>query len=154
LIFTFVAENQQTVIWQSRNFYEQARSKANTYGNIYDYLVLYRHSGNLGGIALGVGTESVRLGRRLVIVEDPVSAIKIARQSDCMPLLGSSVQPHKINAVAGLYSRLIVWLDEDKLAESMRIAQLARMLGMEVKVVHTKLDPKEYDDSEIETHLQ
>jgi hypothetical protein len=44
---------------------------------------------------------------------------------------------------------MALWLDEDKLKEARRIAEQAKWLGFETKVIYTPLDPKEYFDEQI-----
>jgi len=89
----------------------------------------------------------------LVIVEDPVSAIKIARISDSMPLLGSNLPISKLNTLKRRYKRLIIWLDHDKGENAYKIAQKARLIGFEVRVILTKEDPKCYTTQEIKNFL-
>lgn len=89
----------------------------------------------------------------LVIVEDPVSAIKIARISDSMPLLGSNLPVSKLNALKGLYSSLILWLDHDKGINAYKIAEKARLIGFNIRVILTKEDPKCYSTQEIKKLL-
>lgn len=85
----------------------------------------------------------------LVLTEDALSSLKIGRQMDAMPLLGTSLSMDKTKRIAGLYSRCIVWLDRDKFREAWEIATKLKWLGVSTKVVLTDKDPKEYTDSEI-----
>ena len=90
----------------------------------------------------------------LVIVEDPISALKISSLSDSMPLLGSNLPTVKLNALVGLYERLIIWLDHDKGVNSYKIADKARLLGFDVRVIVTKDDPKCYSYWELSEYLR
>jgi hypothetical protein len=47
------------------------------------------------------------------------------------------------------FTKLITWLDSDKLKESREIAQRAKWLGFDTKVVYTEEDPKCYSNEEI-----
>lgn len=88
------------------------------------------------------------------MVEDAVSAAKIARQNDAMPCLGSYLPAKKLTRLRPFYESLIVWLDEDKLKEAREMAQMAKWLGFSTKVVYTELDPKEYSNEAIKGFLQ
>lgn len=86
----------------------------------------------------------------LVIVEDPVSAIRLSEAySDSMPLLGSHLATSRLNALAGLYRAVVVWLDSDKYKEACDIAYRFRLVGVDAQVKWTELDPKCYTDTEI-----
>lgn len=89
----------------------------------------------------------------LVLTEDALSSLKIGRQMDAMPLLGTSLSMDKTKRIAGLYSRCIVWLDRDKFREAWEIATKLKWLGVSTKVVLTDKDPKEYTDDDLSKHL-
>ena len=97
---------------------------------------------------------SNRNKQTLVLTEDALSSLKIGRQSDAMPLFGTSLSMDKTNRIAGLYSRCVVWLDGDKFREAWEIATKLKWLGVSTKVVLTKCDPKEYTDDEITGYLK
>lgn len=126
-------------VWQARNFNKEAKEKRKNFtsGNVNDCLFIYGNG-----------------GRTLCLSEDPLSALRIGSQIDCMPLLGSHLATSRLNAVARLYSRLIVWLDSDKWNEAKAIANRAKLLGMETRAVFTVLDPKCYTDMEIKEILK
>ena len=89
------------------------------------------------------------------MVEDAVSAAKIARQSDAMPCLGSYLPARKIMALKALnYEHLLVWLDADKLKEAREIEDMAKWVGLSARTIYTALDPKEYSDNEIKEYLR
>lgn len=142
LVFIFRDEAGNPTVTQARNFWEGAKSKYFNQGSPEQILPIFQGPGTL------------LVGRRLCIVEDAVSAAKIARQCDAMPCLGSYLPKRKQNALRLLgYEQLIVWLDADKLREARQIADQAKLLGFDTKVVYTELDPKEYSDTEIENAL-
>lgn len=90
----------------------------------------------------------------VVITEDALSAIKIARQMDAMPALGTSFPMSKALTLQKLgYIKAFVWLDRDKWKEGMEIADRFKWLGMSVKAVYTEKDPKEYTQFEIQKYL-
>lgn len=87
------------------------------------------------------------------MVEDCISAIKVARQCDAMPILGSHVSLGKLVALSQHYGELIFWLDADKFKESQKQASAASMLGVRTKVVFTEVDPKECSDERIRENI-
>jgi hypothetical protein len=92
--------------------------------------------------------------RILAIVEDCLSAIKIARQVDCMPLLTSTLPIKDLVAVAGLWDVFLIWLDGNMFHKAQGIARKFQLLGKTAKAIYTPLDPKEYDDDTIGKTLQ
>lgn len=139
-------------VWQARNLSSVVRSNATgkarpsknfTSGNVNECTHIYG------------APNPEQLGDEravLVIVEDPVSAIRVAVLYDAMPLLGSHLATSRLNAVAGLYgpsSRVFIWLDSDKLTESRNIARRFQMVGVSARVIWTELDPKCYKDNKL-----
>lgn len=144
LVFIFRDEEGRVAVTQARNFREGSKVKYFTQGPTQQILPIFR------------GMEQRQLQRsRLVVVEDVVSAAKIARQCDAMSCLGSTLSLSKQARLRALgYQQMVLWLDSDKLGNAMRISSQARLLGFETKVVYTPLDPKEYDDGEITRRLE
>lgn len=140
--------------WQARNFYEAAAKKRKyfTAGNVNDSIKIYlAHSSNREGPRCWE-EES---GNTLAVVEDCVSAIRISGAgTNAMPVLGSHVSRQKLTRLARLYSRLIIWLDHDKLNEARGLSTSARMLGLDTKVIYTDLDPKCYTNEQLKEYLQ
>lgn len=134
LLFPFYKEGTLTVL-QARNFRAGAKTKYYNQGSPADVLPVF-------GACAGA--------RTLVVVEDAVSAARIARQRPSMPCLGSYLPASKIIALKGLkYEKLLVWLDSDKLAEAREIETKAKWIGLAARTIYTELDPKEYSDDEI-----
>lgn len=127
-------------IWQARNFGEYAKKrKYFTQGEVNDHLSVYTYGGNSPCVHTGT----------LVLVEDCVSAIKVARQCDAMPLLGSSISYKKLERINHLYDSVVFWLDADKFKEAQGLSTRGSLLGLSSRVIFTQLDPKEYDDETI-----
>jgi hypothetical protein len=86
----------------------------------------------------------------LVIVEDPISAIKVSRVLDCVPMFGAYWQPHWYEALVRMssYSSVIVWLDHDKAKEGLRLALSLKNLFY-TGWIDTPRDPKCYSAIEI-----
>lgn len=143
----------QDSLWQARNFGAWAKSKNFTSGEINVSNPIYSCSG--GGSPAFEPIQEGTIRRQLVIPEDPLSALRIARQSDAMPLLGSHLATDRLNRIAWLkYDQYVLWLDSDKYKESCAIAQRLKLLGLSCRVIYTELDPKEYSDAQIKEYLK
>ncbi len=125
-----------------------------TQGNVNDHLPIYHpvldnpaDNPVPNGVVLGVGGQ--HNAPTLVLVEDCVSAIKIARQADAMPLLGSSISKEKLARINKFYSNVIFWLDADKYNQAKGLSTTAKFLGLHSRAICTARDPKEYDDKTI-----
>lgn len=93
-------------------------------------------------------------GHTIVITEDKLSAIKVARVADAFPALGTTFQVHKLVELKKRgYQRVVVWLDYDKWRESREIVDKAKWIGLEACSVLSEDDPKCYDEQTIERYL-
>jgi len=92
-------------------------------------------------------------GDTIVVVEDVLSAIKIARLRHAgicsTPLLGSSVSKKTMSQLVKDYKTIYVWLDRDKARTAVDIKNKFRSLGIISKAIISDLDPKEYNKTEI-----
>lgn len=156
LIFKLPDASNQSPCWQARNFSESARTKYYTQGEKEKCFPIYGRSDRNADTGLSTTEECrpLRQSRQpiLVIVEDCISAIKIARQWASMPCLGSSLSRSKLTALRALVgpsTRFVVWLDSNMYDKAQQIAQRLRLLGSKAYVVWTNLDPKCYDDKMI-----
>jgi hypothetical protein len=146
LVFIFNDEEGNPACVQARNFRKGAKTKYYNQGSPSGVLPIFYPSTTSSTIRETDATHQ----RVVVIVEDTVSAARIAAVAAAMPCLGSYLPSHKLMALKRLkFTRLITWLDSDKLKESREIAQRAKWLGFDTKAVYTELDPKEYSDEEI-----
>ncbi len=96
-------------------------------------------------------------GDTIVIVEDIISAIKIARLHDeycACPVLGSSLSYDMENQIVESFKKTAVWLDRDKAKNALRISRKLKQRGLESRVIVTDEDPKEYSKGEIRTWLR
>lgn len=89
-------------------------------------------------------------GHDLIIVEDYLSAIKIARKHTAMPLFGCDLTPTRMKKLENYAEDLTFWLDEDKADKAYNLAKQATLLGFRSKFIITKHDPKDYNDEQIE----
>jgi hypothetical protein len=131
LIYTWKDGEGRVVLWQGRNFRSTAKAKCFTQGTPDDVLPLY-----------GEATAT------LTIVEDPVSAMKIARYTTALPVLGSDLSHNKLARIARLpgLSNVVVWLDGNMYPKAQRMAQRFQMLGLTACAVYTEEDPKACTD--------
>lgn len=88
----------------------------------------------------------------LVLVEDMVSAIKVARKASCLPLLGTNISPDLFERLVGLSvfssSPVLVWLDPDKHQLSIKHARRFQQFITAHAVISDK-DPKYYNTDKI-----
>jgi len=98
---------------------------------------------------LAAGLPGISRTGTLVLTEDCLSAIKIARQSDAMPCLTSTLSPTKLNRLVRLYGAFVVWLDGNMFDKAQAMARQLQVLGANARAVYTPLDPKCYDDGNI-----
>ena len=127
LFFPYYEANA-LVLFQTRNFHPEAKQKSYTKGSIKEVFPI-----NMGVVD------------SMVLVEDPVSAIKVLKHTgiNTMPLLGSDLDKNRLVVVAQRYKQVFVWLDSNMLHKANRIAQRIELIGGNATVVYTKDDPKE-----------
>lgn len=89
----------------------------------------------------------------IVATEDWVSAIKVARAANAVPLLGTTIPVNWSISLARRFSALGVWLDSNKAPESLREANKASQYIPSKAIVGMVGDPKDYDDKTIEKIL-
>ena len=95
-------------------------------------------------------------GDTIVIVEDIISAMKIARlhgEYCACPVLGSSLSYDMENQIVEQYKKSAVWLDRDKAKNALLISRKLKQRGLESKVIVTDDDPKTYTKNEIKKYL-
>jgi hypothetical protein len=141
LAFTFRDQDGQVILAQARNLEAGAKPKYITYGKPNEVLPIYYFR------------SSERRTDCLVLVEDCLSAIKLARLTDAMPCLASEVSPTKLKRLAGLYGTFLIWLDSDMYPKAQKMAHRLQLLGCKAHAVYTDLDPKCYEMKDIEATL-
>ncbi|MHB8602219.1 MAG: hypothetical protein ACYC9R_06240 [Nitrosotalea sp.] len=88
-----------------------------------------------------------------VLVEDYISAIKVGRQYNTVPILGSYV-PHELVLSLMRFNEnshpiIRIWLDPDKRSEAIRQAAYCRQLVWDTGTIISDKDPKDYNDTQI-----
>lgn len=159
LLFPFYDRDNLLCCLQARNFNPQRASKAKYYnqGEKSESWTIYKcpKQAGTGEAEEGVCGDDGLLRARslLVLTEDAVSSLVVARTSDAMPLLGTHIAKEKLMALRGSYDTLVVWLDSDKYREARNIADQAKLIGFNARAEFTTLDPKDLTDSEIKEKL-
>jgi hypothetical protein len=85
----------------------------------------------------------------IVVVEDMVSAIKVSRVTNCMPLLGNTLSIPVAMKLRLRFKRARVWLDANMMQKSVRTSLTLSVLGLPTTTIFTDKDPKEYAVSDI-----
>jgi hypothetical protein len=85
----------------------------------------------------------------IVVVEDMVSAIKVSRVTNCMPLLGNTLSIPVAMKLRLRFKRARVWLDANMMQKSVRTSLTLSELGLPTTTIFTDKDPKEYAVSDI-----
>ena len=129
------------IAWQARNF------------SAFYPKPKYLTRGPVGDCFHVLGPDT---GETLFLVEDIISAIKVARPGRSVyPLFGSQMSLKMLTMLTTRFRRLGIWLDMDKAKESLKTTSRASQLGYKkVFSIITELDPKEYTDEEINIKLQ
>lgn len=125
--------------WQARMFSPEIKRKYLSRGNLSDILHIIPYKDN----------------DEIILCEDVVSAIKIGRQTNAMPIWGSNIALKTIVRLSTRFKRLGIWLDSDKKQESFKSASRASQLPFDnVKTIISELDPKCYSDEAISQFLR
>ena len=138
LIFGFEADGK-LLAYQARNLNPVSKGKRYyTCGDVNELLPIYhcRHP-----------LSDNSMPRRLVLVEDCLSAIKVSYTeslgADAMPLLGSGISRTKLTRLRPFYDVLDVFLDPDMWHKSLSIVKQAQLLGFQARPIQADKDPKE-----------
>jgi hypothetical protein len=104
------------------------------------------------------GNEKIFLhntkNKDIVIVEDAISALKVSRQVNSVPIHNSIIPLELILRLSKAYKNLFIWLDRDKAKDSFKEAKKAELYFDKVNIIWTEKDPKEYSDLEIKNYLE
>lgn len=135
LILPIYDNHGELVMYQIRNFNpEEPKPKYITYGKLGNYVPVYGSFENNGIV---------------VVVEDYLSARKLAHCVNATPLLGSHFPKTLATRLSYSYERLLIWLDEDKAKEAYQFLEQYKYLFTEAEVLITPRDPKAHTDNEI-----
>lgn len=129
-----VYQNNKLVYWESRSV-TGGSPKAISYGQ-KPYEILPSRNGECDV---------------LVIVEDYVSAIKVSRFYNTLPLFGSYLPLDKLNNLVNNPKSewILIWLDHDMFGTSLNMARKLANLGKSCGIINTPKDPKSNTNEEI-----
>lgn len=98
-----------------------------------------------------VAPPSVINNKKIVIVEDVVSALRVSQVVDCIAIMGVHPSPAAIQHIlSNGYRKAFVWLDGDNPTVKMKAREIAaRLPFVSTTVVDTGKDPKYYSAKEI-----
>lgn len=136
-----IFENNKLVWFQCRALHHGQKPK---------YIQPARDRSN---IMFSVGCNNTDL-RRVIVVEDILSAVRVGKHTPTKSLLGTKVTTQQAAAL-GKYSEVITWFDPDT-AGRKGANKIRRTIGLitEVRNVSSSRDPKELSDSEITKCLE
>jgi len=139
LIFPVFDEMKHITMWQGRNMKYGSQIKYQTHGPASTTMYL-------AGI-----NDNKR--NTLIVTEDLLSAIKVGRIYQTMPLWGSSLSLGMAKGLAKRFASLGIWLDRDKTREavetSLRVSQF-----LPTYVITSEFDPKQYSTMVIAEMVQ
>ena len=97
--------------------------------------------------------RSIELDQAFVIVEDSVSAIRVAEAANCnaIALLGTSMPPRLWKSLRTM--SVILWLDADAYAKGLALWKRLNQLGINCIHLSSSKDPKSYTDEKIQDLL-
>jgi hypothetical protein len=137
LIFPYFDKYNNLVAWQGRSF-AKGRSKWFSQGNLKKlYHIL----------------PPREFYERIVLVEDIVSAIKLARVVPTLPVMGSQIQNERFMQLSKLTKEVVIWLDPDMRKASVEFSRKANMFGLKSTSIFSEVDPKELEMDKIKILL-
>lgn len=90
----------------------------------------------------------------VVLVEDVVSAHKVAQVATCIPLFGTKTLDGVIKELIRLKRPVVLWLDADQYTLlAPKLNRLRTFLRASVRHIKTEKDPKDYDLPQIKEFL-
>ena len=140
LIIPYYGEENDVLCWQGR-FFPARNPKVFTSGYPDSHIILHNN-------------DSGEYARRVVVVEDAISAIKVSRVVNCSELLGANLSMHKAIRLSRLFKHLTLWLDADKLSAMVKFVERYKILFDTVDYIYTDKDPKEYNTEQIKEYLK
>lgn len=101
-----------------------------------------------------VEVVSEQLSNQVVLVEDIVSAHKLGTITSAIPLFGTNIHDNVVKKLQELNRPVVLWLDDDQYSLlPKKINRLQSLLGVSVRHLKTRKDPKEYDMNELKEYL-
>lgn len=136
LIFPIYDSEYGVIAWQGRWFGEGDKVKWFGRGNL-------SHCFNIMGS-----------GSSIVLVEDVVSSIKLAKLTTTMPLYGSFISKDRWVRLRKLgFTNVSLFLDPDKRKESIQFSRMGQLYGFNVRNISADKDPKEISYTQLKEIL-
>lgn len=85
----------------------------------------------------------------LVLTESIISAIKVSRFCQAMPIWGSNISTKRWARLSHLTDHVLIWLDPDKQKEATEQAKTGRLFVDNVSVILSDKKPKDYTYEEL-----
>lgn len=148
LIFPYFDKYMNLCAWQGRSFEAEG---ANKHGNARGRSKWFSQ-GNLKTLYHILPIKETY--DQVVLVEDVVSAIKVARIAPAMPIFGSQIGLERFKTLAERIKEVVIWLDPNMKKQMVTEARKAELMGIGSRVVFSTLDPKEHSMEEIKEYLQ
>lgn len=82
--------------------------------------------------------------KRLVLVEDLISAIKVSRITNAAPLFGTSLSELLIALIREQYKEVITWFDPDAQLKAVKASLALAECGLKTRTIFSDKDPKDY----------
>ena len=86
--------------------------------------------------------------KRLVVVEDILSSIRVNRYGTAVSLLGTNMTNAQAKELSEINREMIIALDPDATNVAIRMKRMYGLSFRNIKVVHLSCDPKDYDTDE------
>lgn len=137
LIFPYYSDTRELLGWQGRDFKPNPKSKWYSQGNLKD---IFHVLGNFNE-------------RKVVLVEDIISCIKLSHFTNCLCLFGSSPPDSVIARIRTFYDYCDVWLDPDAHSKAVKVKYKLEMIGVKSRVILSERDPKETSEEQIKKFL-
>lgn len=142
--FPYYEVDKHLAAWQGRDLLGVTKNKWFSQGNLKDHLHL-------------LGTDFMKCDGTdtCVIVEDVVSAIKVARYACVVPIFGSYISSQMFTYLDHCgFDRLIIWFDPDARLKAIKMAMSAQAFQFRTKIVVSEYDPKEEPDDKIKEYVK
>ena len=99
-------------------------------------------------------TLGKQLSGKVVLVEDIISAHKVAQVAKALPLFGTSLYPGIVRCLLEENLPVVIWLDADRWAQNLsKLVNSLQVQGIMCTLVHSSQDPKAYSVPQIEEIL-
>lgn len=146
IVFTWSDADGGILGWQARNFNEGKR-KYFTQAPVKSLVRVYHDEKSKHFLPPKKSLHA------LVLVEDVISAVKVSKFCEAMPVLGSGLDLTSLTRLSNMYGTIICWLDSNMFHHSLTMCGQLANLGIIAHPLYTDLDPKEYDLDTIKEHL-